>query len=303
MANKIKEHFESEKDKHNSFTFRLIGTQAISLAKYGYRLVDILAGEEESKQQMVKRFALGQITKALRDTGSLFNKIYVQQTDVDALKDCCKLYYNLMVLFFPESVNLTVWTIGCAIPYCAEKLWEKYKIGYGIVSLQAKESEHAAIKYDLSLSNRSRETNADSGKWSQVMRSNYVRSFYLPEHQPEPILSSSHYESRIPSNVNSPTVCNCGRDKDIGFDTCVFCVKSQDVIDCAVQGQLTESIVTILKPVQCLKCTMRFPDNATLNIHVLNVHKQSENTILSVKCDPKSMKIAELKVHLKAKGL
>ena len=60
-----------------------------------------------------------------------------------------------MVLFFPKSVNLTVWTIGCAIPYYAEKLREKYKIGYGIVSLQAKESKHAAIKYDLSLSNRS----------------------------------------------------------------------------------------------------------------------------------------------------
>ena len=50
--------------------------------------------------------------------------------------------------------------------------------------------------------------------------------------------------------------------------TRVFSVKSQDVIDCAVQGQLTESIVTILKPVQCLKCTMRFPDNATLNTRV-----------------------------------
>ena len=85
--------------------------------------------------------------------------------------------------------------------------------------------------------------------------------------------------------------------------TRVFSVKSQDVIDCAVQGQLTESIVTILKPVQCLKCTMRFPDNATLNTHVCNVHEQSENTTLSVKCDPKSMKIAEPKVHLKAKGL
>ena len=301
VANKIKEHFESEKDKHNSLTFRLISAQAISLAKYGYRLVDILAGEEESKQQMVKRFALGQITKALRDAGSLFNKIYVQQTDVDALKDCCKLYYNLMVLFFPESVNLTVWTIGCAIPYYAEKLWEKYKIGYGIVSLQAKESKHAAIKYDLSLSNRSRETNADSGKWSQVMRSNYVRSFYLPEHQPAPIL---HYH--IMSHVFLQMLIPQQFATVEGTKTLVLthvCFASSHKMCGAVQGQLTESIVTILKPVQCLKCTMRFPDNATLNTHVLNVHKQSENSILSVKCDPKSMKIAELKVHLKAKGL
>ena len=54
VANKIKENFGSEKDKHNSLIFCLIGSQAILLAKYGYHLVDISAREEESKQRMVK---------------------------------------------------------------------------------------------------------------------------------------------------------------------------------------------------------------------------------------------------------
>ena len=75
-----------------------------------------------------------------------------------------------MSLFFPENVNLTVWTIGYAVPYHAEQVWEKYKIGYGIISLQAKEAEHAAIKFDLSLTNRSRETDTVSGKWLQVFK-------------------------------------------------------------------------------------------------------------------------------------
>ena len=59
----------------------------------------------------------------------------------------------------------------------------------GIVSLQAKEAKHSGVKEDLTLTNRSNVSTA-TGKWWQVMRSNYVRSFYLAEHQPMP--SSRH---------------------------------------------------------------------------------------------------------------
>ena len=58
----------------------------------------------------------------------------------------------------------------------------------------AKESKHAAIKYDLSNRSRSVDTN---GKWFQVMRSNYVRAFYLAEHHPLPsmLCLSLHIQS------------------------------------------------------------------------------------------------------------
>ena len=69
------------------------------------------------------------------------------------------------------------------MPYYAELLYKEFKVGYGIISLQAKESKHAAVKYDLTLSNRSR-SEGINGKWFQVMRTNYVRAIYLPEHHP-----------------------------------------------------------------------------------------------------------------------
>ena len=51
-----------------------------------------------------------------------------------------KLYFNLMCLFFPSHVNVTSWTVAYAIPYHALKLYNTYKVGYGIISQQAKEA-------------------------------------------------------------------------------------------------------------------------------------------------------------------
>ena len=96
-----------------------------------------------------------------------------------------KTYFNLLALFFLASVNITVWTVAYAIPYHALLLFENYNIGFGILSLQAKESKHSDIKHDLLLTNSSRLTGSP-GKWWQVMRANYVRTFYLPEHHPIP---------------------------------------------------------------------------------------------------------------------
>ena len=85
-----------------------------------------------------------------------------------------------------------MWTIAYAIPYHAQMLYEKYAVGYGIISLQAKEAKHAGVKADLSLSNRSNATDG-KGKWWQVMRSNYIRNFYIPEYHPMPSSYTSHY--------------------------------------------------------------------------------------------------------------
>jgi hypothetical protein len=72
-------------------------------------------------------------------------------------------------------------------------LYEEYGIGFGILSLQAKESKHAGLKTGLSLTNRSRDSSSN-GKWWQVVRASYIRSFYLQNtslhyHPIHPILS------------------------------------------------------------------------------------------------------------------
>ena len=87
----------------------------------------------------------------------------------------CVMHISISSLCsFLSSINVTTWTVGYAIPYHADLLFKQYKVGYGIVSLQAKEAKHSGVKDDLTLTNRST-VSTPIGKWWQVMRSNYVR--------------------------------------------------------------------------------------------------------------------------------
>ena len=77
------------------------------------------------------------------------------------------MYINLTSLFFfffPSSVNVTTWTVGYAIPYYANLLFTRYRVAYGIVSLQAKEVLHSGVKGDLTLTNQSK-ISPTTGKW------------------------------------------------------------------------------------------------------------------------------------------
>ena len=62
------------------------------------------------------------------------------------------------------------------------------------------------------------------------MRANYVRAFYMPEHQPVPGTYTYHYKSRLPSHINSETFCNYGRAKEISDNECIVCVDSRVIV-------------------------------------------------------------------------
>ena len=165
LRSKLEEHHSDEGKRFNKLSIRLIGEQAIVLARHCYRLIDCLASDNETEGEKLKRLALSKIAEYLRNAGALFNKIHVQCLgEIDQLDEFCQHYFNMLVLFFPESINVTVWTVAYAIPYHARKLYDKYGIGFGILSLQAKESKHAGLKAELSLTNRSRKCD-NNGKW------------------------------------------------------------------------------------------------------------------------------------------
>ena len=103
------------------------------------------------------------MAKYLRDAATLFDKVDTSSAEVSQCRATCTIYFNLLALFyFHEDVNLT-WSIGSAIPYHAELLYNKYKVVFGIISLQAKESKHSGVKQDLNLTNRSRSTTVGKG--------------------------------------------------------------------------------------------------------------------------------------------
>ena len=112
----IKENYADKKNRHNKIPTRLIGAQAIALARYAYRLTDSLHSSDESPVQRVTRLAPGRVVLHLREAFSIFNKVSTTQADLQDLDENCKLYFILMCLFFSTHVNITSWTVAFAIP-------------------------------------------------------------------------------------------------------------------------------------------------------------------------------------------
>jgi hypothetical protein len=152
------------------------------------------------------------------------------------------------------------------------------------------------------------------GKWWQVMRSNYIRSFYLPEHQPAPPSYVSHFKSRTPSHCSSVGYCGCGRSKDIVDEQCAVCKAAKYIIECAREKKLSEQVIVLLKPISCNECNQRFADVTNLKAHTDHTHRLGpivvqdpiENTGPShslTETRLKSMSVAELKAALKKENL
>ena len=248
---------------------------------------------DKSPALHLRTLVLGRIVLYLRQACTLFNKVSTNKAEVLELKEYCQLYLNFYSLIFPSYVNVTTWTIAYAIPHHALKVYDKYRIGYRIISLQVKEVKHSGIKSVLALSNRSNKTDA-TGKLWQVMRANYIRSFYLLEHQPMPSCYSSHFKSRVPPHCNLECYCSCGRRKEDNIDCCANCLESTEI-------ELSSKVLDILKPVKCSICKNQFADEVTMASHLAS--HGSQNHIRAVRKAPKDMKVDELKTELRARRL
>ena len=206
-----------------------------------------------------------------------------------------------MCLFYPTFVNVTTWTVGYAIPYHAAKLYDMYRVGYGTISLQAKEAKHASIEKDLVLTNRSTSTESKS-KWWQLIRANYVRSFYLPENQPMPSTYKLHFQSYVPSHFDQPGFCNCGRKLEDNNIFCHNCLSSREIVKCAQNHKLSDELIIVLKPVFCDVRGERFADKSILGTHLV-IHKSYTGSLECCRKNPKTMSVKELKDELRKQNL
>ena len=298
----VREHYENNKCRLNKLTIRLIGQQVICLAHYHNRLVDVLKINNESEQQKIIRLVIGKIGQLLRDAGSYFNRINVDSSTITSLEDTLSLYYNLHALFFENRTTLSVWTLGCALPYHARILYEEKKVGYGIVSCQSKESKHACIKKELILTNRQGGDTEATNKWLQVFRAEFIKYFYIPEHCPQPYTYKSKFSPRVPPHCSLDCVCDCGRYlEDQQGSECLTCCESKSILDCATRGKLSPEITAILLPFCCPDCELRFSDDDHLRSHIENTHGISKVKVPS--SNPYSMSKNGLKAALRDRGL
>ena len=66
----------------------------------------------ESEGEKLRRLALGKVVENLRNAGGLYNTVYVNSPgEISQLQEFCQLYFNLLALFFPNSKNVSVWTL------------------------------------------------------------------------------------------------------------------------------------------------------------------------------------------------
>ncbi|XP_019637147.1 PREDICTED: uncharacterized protein LOC109479597 [Branchiostoma belcheri] len=301
IADRVLEHDASKSTRHTKLNnVRFIGENAIRLAKYSYRLVDALEIPNEDQVSKVKRLVLGKLAQFLRDAGALFNKHEANEADLNDLDQCLDQYFNLYCLFLPEGGNLTVWTVSKAIQYFARKFHDEYGVGYGVVSMQGKEAKNAKVKDYLKLTNHSK-AEGKSNKYHQVFRSEYMVTFYLPEHSPSPSQYRPHFNARVPSQVGTPGYCDCGRkivrstgglaedqeddlaeeqDDEVQVSLCPFCLEALEVVACAKEGELTPKMTSILLPDVCDVCSLRFAYGEKLADHKKKTHGNTERAVV-----------------------
>ena len=294
LSRAIEDHYKNEKTRDKKFTERLIGQQAVTLARHGLLLIDNLITNDESELERYSRSALSKVLETLRNIGVLINKVDADNTYPNEVTITCTLYFNLIALFFPDYSNSTVWTMGYVIPYHACKLFYEYKVGYGILSMQGKEAKNSAVKQELKSCTNRNKSEGEKNKWHQLMKSNYVRNFYLQSRYP---ISNyrPHYNSRIPpvkSEGNS--YCPyCHREIIESVEMCDMCMCAVEYIEYVKQGVLPQFICELLKPYICEICKKRFAD--------ICIGKHDCNTTSML--IPKNMTVEELRCELKKLNL
>ena len=95
----------------------LIGEQAIKLARYSFRLIDGLYLNSKDALSKIKCLSLGKITECLPDIGAMISRVNVGDDYPREVQNICTLFFNLVSLFFSDSCQISVWTIGYIIPY------------------------------------------------------------------------------------------------------------------------------------------------------------------------------------------
>ena len=85
VADRIKEHYNSA-DKFKKIPLRLIGKQAIALARYSFRIMDILIKKSDVRDcRLIKILALSKICEVLRQIGVSMNQISIYNATINEL--------------------------------------------------------------------------------------------------------------------------------------------------------------------------------------------------------------------------
>jgi hypothetical protein len=87
-------------------------------------------------------YAIAFMAVNLRDAVSIFSQITDMKQELLAkLNRCCVNYFNAAALFL-SRITVRVWTLGYIVPVHANKMFEKFKTGLGLNTIQGQEAKH-----------------------------------------------------------------------------------------------------------------------------------------------------------------
>lgn len=127
LVKKVKKWFTEGRKK--TFDYRFTGKETKKMCRKFMFLVDSISVESDPPETKLKFATLAYCGLQLRDAVSLSSRVDITECDVAKLKKACQNFFNENSLLL--RISPTVWSIGYAIPYHAQILYEKYGLGLG----------------------------------------------------------------------------------------------------------------------------------------------------------------------------
>ena len=223
-----------ERVKNKPFSYRFTGKDSqLVLGGFMY-LISAIRGDRNCHKLLGKLLIIVFIAIRLRDCVSLFSKYHFCEQDLQQLFLCCSEYFTAKVLFC-DALSPSEWSIGKVVPVHAQWMFERYRAGLGINTMQGREAKHVHIASYAKHSNI-------KNRWSLVFRHDYISKVWLPLQQPSLLTYHRTKESLVPKRVEDDILfCYCGFPKGTVTGKCFYC-----------DHELTAEIVTSVK---CCKIT------------------------------------------------
>ena len=203
----ILQWFREGRKSGSPFHFRFTGDETRLMCDGFSKLVKVVLPSDLSCHEDLTVYVVAFMAVNLRDSLSIFSRITnMEQALLTKLDQYCVNYFNAAALFL--RVTVSVWTLGYIVPVHAKKLFEKFKTGLGLNTMQGRKAKHQRLGEHA-------KNTTHKKKWQQIFRHEYVTLVWLREQNPYHDTCCKTKFKYVPSRCNTDNFCNCGLPKDL----------------------------------------------------------------------------------------
>ena len=109
------------------------------------QLIKAMSCTSDSSAQKQHVLVLSYIGLRLRDCCSIFNRLNINESDIDKLLLLTE-HFHANYLILNTQVTPTIWTIGHVLPVHTKYMYEVYGQGLLTVSMEGREAKHIALQ-------------------------------------------------------------------------------------------------------------------------------------------------------------